>query len=118
MKDFDRLLNEQLEDLPMPTGEAQSKMNLIQELHRELENAKDRVSELERELRNATEDYNIELAKALRRKLPQLGINLNDGRCSASYRSTNLVNQICKIKHGFLILISMVVGFVVSMVRP
>ena len=89
MKDFDKILNEQLDELPI-TGEAHSKMSLVQEIARELESAKERVSELERDLRNAIEDYNIELAKALRQRLPQLGINLSDGRCSASYRSTNL----------------------------
>jgi hypothetical protein len=89
MKDFEKTLNEQLDGLPI-TGEAQSKISLAQEIARELEDAKERVSELERDLRNAIEDYNVELAKALRRRLPQLGINLNDGRCSASYCSTNL----------------------------
>jgi hypothetical protein len=89
MKDFDKILNEQLDGLPV-TGEAHSKMALAQELARELESARERVAELERDLRNAVEDYNVELAKALRRRLPQLGINLSDGRCSASYRSTNL----------------------------
>lgn len=89
MRDFDKTLNEQLEDLPT-SAEAQNRLNLAQEISRELEDAKERVSELERELRNAVEEYNVELAKALRKKLPQLNINLNDGRCTASYCSTNL----------------------------
>lgn len=89
MKDFDKVLSEQLDELPV-SGEAQSKISLVQEISRELEDAEDRVSELKRELRNAIEDYNVELAKALRKRLPQLGVNLSDGRCSASYRSTNL----------------------------
>lgn len=89
MKDFDKTLNEQLEEFPLAT-EAKGKLDLIQEIARELEDTKMRAAELEVELRNAVEDYNVELAKALRKRLPQVGINLNDGRCSASYRSTNL----------------------------
>lgn len=88
MHDFDEVLNEQLEALP--DTNVQSKLDLVNEIMRELESAKDRVSELEMELRHAMEEYNIELAKALRQKIPQLNVNLADGRCSASYKSTSL----------------------------
>lgn len=91
MKDFDEILNEQIDQLPMAMGgDAQSKLNHINELTKELDEAKDRVAELEMSLRHAMEEYNIELAKALRKRIPQVGINLSNGRCSASYKSTNL----------------------------
>lgn len=89
MQDFDEVLNEQLEGLQI-SGEAQGKWDLIQEVSRELESAKERVQELEMNLRHAIEEYNVELAKALRKKLPQVSVNLANGRCSASYKSTNL----------------------------
>ena len=89
MQDFDRALDDQLGSLPLG-GEAQGKMDLVRELAKEFEAAKERVTELEMNLRHATEEYNIELAKALRKRIPQVGINLKDGRCSASYKSTNL----------------------------
>jgi hypothetical protein len=89
MKDFDKVLNEHLDSLPL-TGDAQGKLDHILEITKELESANDRVSELEMNLRHAMEEYNIELAKALRKRIPQVGINLGNGRCSASYKSTNL----------------------------
>ena len=89
MQDFDKVLNEQLEGLEL-SGEAQGKWDLIQDISKELESAKERVQELEMNLRHAVEEYNVELAKALRKKLPQVGVNLANGRCSASYRSTSL----------------------------
>ncbi len=89
MKDFNKTLNEQLDSLPM-SGEIQSKLDLVSEISKELESAKERVAELKMELRNAIEDYNVELAGALRKRIPKVGINLNNGRCSASYKSTNL----------------------------
>jgi hypothetical protein len=89
MKDFDKVLNEQLDSLPL-TGDAQGKLDHIFEITKELESAQDRVAELEMNLRHAMEEYNIELAKALRKRIPQVGINLGNGRCSASYKSTNL----------------------------
>lgn len=88
-KDLDKVLNEQLESLPLG-GDAQSKLDLIHEITKELNDAKERVVELEMSLRHAMEEYNIELAKALRQRIPQVGINLHNGRCSASYKSTNL----------------------------
>jgi hypothetical protein len=89
MQDFDKILNEQLDTLPL-SGNAQGKLDHIHEITKELEDAKDRVAELEMSLRHAMEEYNIELAKALRKRIPQVGINLGNGRCSASYKSTSL----------------------------
>ena len=89
MKDFNHLLTEQLDNLQLG-GEVSSKGDLIMSLSRELESARERVSELEMELRHTTEEYNIELAKALRKRIPQVGVNLDNGRCSASYKSTCL----------------------------
>lgn len=89
MKDFNKLLDEQLDNLQLG-GEAANKLDLVMSLNRELGNAKERVAELEMELRHATEEYNTELAKALRKRIPQVGINLDNGRCSASYKSTCL----------------------------
>ena len=89
MKDFEKTLNEQLDSLPV-SGEAQSKLDLVNEITKELENAKERVQELEMNLRHAMEEYNVELARALRKRLPQVGVSLDNGRCTASYRSTNL----------------------------
>lgn len=89
MKDFDKILNEELDALPM-SGETQNKLNLVHEIAKELEDAKERVEELEMNLRHAMEEYNVELAKALRKRIPQVGVNLSNGRCSASYKSANL----------------------------
>ena len=89
MKNFDNILNEELDTLSLG-GEVQGKLELIKELTRELESAKERVAELEMNLRHSMEEYNVELAKALRKRIPQVGINLSNGRCSASYKSTNL----------------------------
>lgn len=92
-KKFDKLLSESLGELGMATdmtGEAQSKLSLVNDIKRELESAQDHVMELKTQLRHAIEDFNIELAKALRRRVPKLNVNLSDGRCSASYKSTNL----------------------------
>lgn len=90
MKDFDDVLNEQLDSLPVIGGEAQGKLDLIHEITRELEDARERVEELEMNLRHAMEEYNVELAKALRKRIPQVGIRLDDGRCTAAYKSTSL----------------------------
>jgi len=89
MKEFGDALNEQLDSFNGP-GDAKGKYDLIIELSKELQDAKDRVTELEMHVRHATEEYNIELAKGLRKRLPQLMVNLGDGRMSAGYRSTNL----------------------------
>ena len=89
MKDFGKILSEHLDSLPL-SGNDQGQLDLIQELNRELESARERVTELEMNLRHAMEEYNIELAKALRKRIPKVGINLGDGRMSASYKSTNL----------------------------
>lgn len=89
MKNFDKILNEQLDTLPI-TGETQNKLNLVHEIAKELDDARERVQELEMNLRHAMEEYNVELAKALRKRIPKVGVNLSNGRCSASYKSTNL----------------------------
>ena len=89
MKDFDEVLNEHLDSLPL-TGNAPGKLDHINEITKELDSAKERVTELEMNLRHAMEEYTIELAKALRKRIPAVGINLGNGRCSASYKSTNL----------------------------
>jgi hypothetical protein len=85
---FDNVLNEQLDSFN--SGDAKGKYDLIVELSQELQDARDRVAELEMQIRHATEEYNVELAKGLRKRLPQLLVNLGDGRCSANYKSTNL----------------------------
>jgi hypothetical protein len=91
MKDFDKVLNEHLDAMSDGiSGEAQGKLDLIHEISKELDGAKERVQDLEMSLRHATEEYNVELARALRKRLPEVGVSLNNGRCSASYKSTNL----------------------------
>lgn len=89
MKRFDAILNEQLESVNL-TGELASRLDYINELVKEIDNTKNSLAELELRLRDAIEDYNIELAKELRRSIPQLGVNLNDGKCSIAYKSTCL----------------------------
>ena len=89
MNDFDKVLNEHLDSLPL-TGNAPGKLDHINEITKELDSAKEHVAELEVSLRHAMEEYTIELAKALRKRIPAVGINLGNGRCSASYKSTNL----------------------------
>lgn len=85
---FTKILDEQLDNFN--SSDIQGKYDLICELRQELQDAKDRVAELQMNLRHAIEEYNVELAKSLRKRLPQLTVNLSDGRCSAGYRSTNL----------------------------
>ena len=88
MRDFDNVLNEQLDSMPM--GDVQGKLDLVLQLSQELEAAQQQVLELETRLRHAMEEYNILLASALRKRIPEVGINLSNGRCSAAYKSTNL----------------------------
>jgi hypothetical protein len=90
MSDFEKVLNEQLDTLPLGSPEAQGKLDLIRDLQKELQNAMERVAELQMEIQHTTEELNIELAKSLRRRLPKVGVSLNGGNCSAAYKSTNL----------------------------
>lgn len=89
MKDFEKVLNEQLDSLQLAPA-AQGKLDLIRELERELGSALERVAELQMEIRHASEELNIELAKGLRKRLPKVGVKLDGGRCSMGYKSTNL----------------------------
>jgi hypothetical protein len=88
MQDFDDVLSEQLDSMPM--GDVQGKLDLVLQLSQELEASQQQTLELETRLRHAMEEYNILLASALRRRIPGVGINRNNGRCSAAYKSTNL----------------------------
>ncbi|MHA2065996.1 MAG: hypothetical protein ACXABY_16615 [Candidatus Thorarchaeota archaeon] len=87
-REFSDVLNEQLDSFSSP--DVKGKLDLIHELRRDLQDAQDRVAEIQMGLRHAIEEYNVELAKSLRKRLPQISVNLSDGRCSAGYRSTNL----------------------------
>ncbi len=87
-REFSDVLSEQLDDFG--SSDVTGKLDLISELRRDLQDAQDRVTEIQMNLRHAIEEYNVELAKSLRKRLPQLSVNLSDGRCSANYRSTNL----------------------------
>jgi hypothetical protein len=90
MRDFEKILNEQLDSLQLASPTAQGKLDLIRDLQRELQGAAERVAELQMEIRHASEELNIELAKCLKRRLPQVGVKLDDGKCSLGYKSTNL----------------------------
>ena len=90
MKDFEKVLTEELDSLQLTSPEAKGKLDLIRELERELQNAMEKVTELKTELRHTTEELNLELAKGLRRRLPKVGVRLDDGKCSMGYKSTNL----------------------------
>ena len=87
-REFSDVLSEQLDDFG--SADVTGKLDLISELRKDLQDAQDRVTEIKMSLRHAIEEYNVELAKSLRKRLPQLSVNLSDGRCSAGYRSTNL----------------------------
>jgi hypothetical protein len=87
-REFSDVLSEQLDDFG--SADVTGKLDLISELRKDLQDAQDRVIEIKMSLRHAIEEYNVELAKSLRKRLPQLSVNLSDGRCSAGYRSTNL----------------------------
>ena len=87
-KNFSEVLNEQLESFS--DQDVSGKYDLIIQLQKELQDAQDVVADAQMKFRHAVEDYNVELARSLRKKLPQLAVNLSDGRCSAGYKSTNL----------------------------
>lgn len=87
-KKFDVLLNEQLDN--MDTAELKSQYEVIKEITRDLAEARGRVVELETQLNQAVEELNFQLGLAVRKQLPKLGVNLDNGRCNINYRTRNL----------------------------
>lgn len=90
-RQFEKIVNEQLEALPLSSEpEVRGKFDQIAEVRKELQAAKERVAELEMHLRQAVEEYNFALGVALRKRLPQVAVNFDNGRCIANYKSTVL----------------------------
>lgn len=88
--EFDKAINEELENLPLADPEVKGKYDLIADIRKELQDAKAHVAELEMNLRQAVEEYNFALGVALRKRLPQITVSYDKGRCTANYRSTVL----------------------------
>lgn len=85
------LINEEVSQLPsVSANDAKGKYDLIQEITKEINDTKCHLADLEMRLRHAMEEYNAAVAMGLRKRLPQLSINLDNGRCTASYYSTTL----------------------------
>jgi hypothetical protein len=90
MKKFDKILNEELSVMPTSSTDVQGKLDLVLETQKELQDAQARVEELQTSLAQAIEDYNFTLGVALRKRMPRVSVDFNNGKCSTRYRSTNL----------------------------
>ena len=90
-KEFEKVINEEMSSVnSISANDVQGKYDEICELTKEINDTKDQLASLEMSLRHVIEEYNAALAMAIRKRLPKLSVKLSNGRCSASYRSTNL----------------------------
>lgn len=89
MKKFEKVLNEELEALPVGS-DVKGKLDTVLNIHREKQELQDRLSQLEDELYRALEDYNFSLGAALRKRMPKVGVDFSNGKCSTRYKSANL----------------------------
>lgn len=90
-KHLDDLLNEELDHLAeISPNDVKGRYDLIQEISKEISSTESHLHELKSNLRCAIEEFNAALAMSLRKRQPQLSVNLDNGKCTAGYRSTVL----------------------------
>tara|TARA_R100001244_G_scaffold25113_2_gene25382 strand:+ start:50540 stop:50974 length:435 start_codon:yes stop_codon:yes gene_type:complete len=89
MKKFEKVLNEELESLP-DGSEVRSKLDVVLNIQRDIQDAREKIEQLDGELYRALEDYNFALGAALRKRLPKVGVDFANGKCSTRYKSANL----------------------------
>lgn len=88
---IDQIINEELDDIAQVSpNDVKGKFDLIQELSKEIQSTECHLQDLQTQLRHAVEEFNAALGTSLRKRIPKINVNLNDGRCTAGYRSTAL----------------------------